>query len=486
MRPTCILLVALATLAGLVVPAAAQPARGQLFSGFVLIDPETTTRREEAWLVVRDRRIEAVGSGEPPHGDFDRHDMRGLYAMPGLIDAHAHITSGPQRISVGDGQVRVEVTTGDDFSRSNAAIALAFGATSVRSPGGSTEAAQRYDARVAGGQWLGPEARHAGAVIEPPPFVGESFAYPRTPEEWDAEAARQAAAGMTYFKLYTDLSEDELAAGVAAARANGLTPIAHLNAVSWTRALALGVRQFEHALPTSPALLEPGARDAYTFGPDFMTRWWELADLDGPLMRELAAALADADAAVDLTLTVNQMIYFADAWDAILPDRLNPPDYVHPAQTAALAPSNDAMQGAPTEQLARGKAVWPRVLAFARMLHEAGVPLMIGTDGNGGSDLGRELGNHVQAGIPVWEVLRMATSGNADLIGFTQTGRLAPGFEADIVFLRADPLADVRNVEEVAFVVNNGTLHAREDLLQIAREIADRARTGAASGGGNR
>lgn len=476
MRPKWLLLLALTTLAGLTSPAAAQHPQGELYSGFVLIDPQTATRTQEAWLIVRNGHIEAVGTGTPPQGNFVHHDMRGLYAMPGLIDAHAHITSGPQRVQVADGKVQVDITTGDEFSQSNAVIALAFGVTSVRSPGGSTAAAERYDAMVAQGQWIGPEARHAGEVIQPPPFVGESFAYPETPEAWDAEAARQAAAGMTYFKLYTDLTEDELVAGVAAALAHGLIPIAHLNAVSWARALELGVQQFEHALPTSPALLEPGVRDAYVYGPDFMTRWWELADLDGPLLQGLARALAQAGATVDLTLGVNQMIYFGDDWASVLPDRLNPPDYIHPAQLAALAPANAAMQAAPPELLARGKSVWPRVLAFARMLHDAGVPMMIGTDGNGGIGFDLELENHVLAGIPVWEVLRMATSGNAELMGLKDTGRVTPGYEADLVFLEADPVDDVRNVERVGFVVNNGVLFKREDLLRIAREIADRAR----------
>jgi imidazolonepropionase-like amidohydrolase len=480
MRPKWILLFLIVTLAGAASPARSQDAGAHLYTGFVLINPETATRTENAWLIVRGRRIEAMGAGTPPRGDFDRHDMRGMYAMPGLIDAHAHITSGPQRISVVDGKVRVEVTAGDEFSQSNAAIALAFGVTSVRNPGSSTAASERYDDMIAEGRWIGPEARHAGAVIEPPPFVGESFVYPESAEAWDAEAARQAAAGMTYFKLYTDLTERELAAGVAAARAHGLIPIAHLNAVSWTRALELGVQQFEHALPTSPALLEPNVRDSYVYGADFMTRWWELADLDGPLLQNLARALADADVAVDLTLSVNQMVYFADEWESVIPERVNPPDYVHPAQVASQAPSDAAIRGAQPEVLARGKAVWPRVLGFARMLHDAGVPLMIGTDGNGGLGLSRELENHVLAGIPVWEVLRMATSGNADLIGLPGIGRLAPGSEADIVFLEADPAADVRNVARVAFVVNNGVLFKQEDVLQVARAIAVAARAGPA------
>lgn len=477
MRSRLSIVVAAALFAAVSSHALAQEARAQLYSGFVLVDPETATRTAEGWLVVRGGRIEQVGAGSPPSGDFDRRDMRGLYAMPGLIDAHAHLTAGPQQVSVVDGELQVGITTGDEFSRGNAAIALAFGVTSVRNPGGSAIAAERYDAMIAGGEWVGPEARHAGEILQPPPFDGESFAYPTTAEEWNAEAARQAGAGMTYFKLYTDLDEDELALGVEAARAHGLVPIAHLNAVSWKRGLELGIEQFMHALPTSPALLEPEAREAYAFGPDFMTRWWELADLNGPLLQDLAASLARGGATVDLTLVVNQMIYFADQWDTLLPLMASPPDYFHPAHLEALEPAYEAMRNVPAEQLARGRAVWPKVLAFARLLHDSGVSLMIGTDGSGGAGIHYELENHVRAGIPVWDVLRMATSGNADLIGLAGTGRIAPGFEADIVFLRADPVANVRNVEHVEFVVNNGTLYEREALLGIARGIAAKARS---------
>jgi imidazolonepropionase-like amidohydrolase len=452
-------------------------AEGQLYTGFTLIDPEAATHTPDAWIAVRDGKIEQVGSGTPPAGDYARHDMAGLYAMPGLIDAHGHITSGPQRISLVHGKPQIEIRTGDEFSRGNGAIALAYGVTSVRDPGGAAEPAARYDAMVASGEWVGPEAKHAGEVLEPPPFQGQSFAYPKNAREWDAEAARQATHGMTYFKLYTDLTEAELAMGVAAAKRHGLIPIAHLNGVSWTRALELGVEQFEHALPTSPALLEPAVRDRYKFGPDYMTSWWELADLDGPLIRELVERLVKADAEVDLTTMVNELLYFADEWETRFPEFSGElPDYIHPETLAALEPNYAAMRAVPPELLARSKAVWPKVLAFAKLLHDAGVPLMLGTDGTGGAGLHYELANHVEAGIPVWEVLRMATSGNAALIDMTDTGRIVPGKEADIVFLKADPVADVSNVEQVAFVVSNGTLHEKEQLLDIPRAIAREAK----------
>jgi imidazolonepropionase-like amidohydrolase len=451
----------------------------QLYSGFTRIDPETERRIEQSWLVVRDGRIAAMGSGAPPRGEFAVvHELPGRYAMPGLIDAHAHLVAGPQAVTRKDGKPRIEIRTGDEYSRINGAVALAFGITSARNPGGSAAAAKRYDERIASGEWPGPRARHAGDILQPPTLMaGESFAYPRTPQEWDAEAARQKAAGMTFFKLYTDLTESEIAQGVAAAKAHGLVPIAHLNAVSWKRAAELGVRQLEHALPTSPELLEPTARAQYVAGPDFMTRWWELADLRGPVMRETIETLRARGVVVNLTLLVNQIIYFAGEWETVFPEMAGGlPDYVHPDMEALLA-NYQAMASVPPEQLARGRAVWPKVLEFARLLHEAGVPLTIGTDGaGGGSSYAHELHNHVLAGIPAWAVLRIATSGNAERIGLGDTGRLAPGMRADIVFLRADPSVDVRNVGQIELVVAGGRTRRPQALLDIARGIAAEAR----------
>jgi imidazolonepropionase-like amidohydrolase len=449
-----------------------------LYSGFTRIDPETQTRTEKAWLVVRDGVIAEVGAGVPPEGDFEAvHDVSGLYGMSGLIDAHAHITVGPQEVTLVGGAPMVDIVSGDEYSRFNAAIALAFGVTSVRNPAGSTAANARYDLMIASGDWTGPEALHAGAVIQPPPFGGESFAYPTTPEEWDAEAAAQAAAGMTYFKLYVDLTEAELAAGVQAAKAHALIPIAHLNGVSWTRAVELGVEQIEHALPTSPDLLEPQARSAFT--PDtppngFMYQWFELADFEGPLMTEMIRKLAETRITVDLTTVVNEITYNADELSVIFPEAERV--YLHPESFASALANFDALATiwAP-EDFARAREAFPKVLEFVRRLHDAGVPLMIGTDGTGGGPIyARELHNHVRAGIPVWDVLRMATFGNAEKMGLgEETGRIAPGMEADLVFLRADPVEDVRNVREVELVVTNGEAHRFEDLVAMAQSLIE-------------
>jgi imidazolonepropionase-like amidohydrolase len=449
-----------------------------LYAGFTLVDPQAETSTADAWVVIADGAIREMGSGTPPDGDFDEvHDLSGLYGMPGLIDAHAHVTTGPFESGIEDGAPFMGMRSGGDYTRFNAAIALAFGVTSVRNPGGATEANAEYDRMIATGTWVGPEAVHAGSVIQPPPFGGGSFAYPTTPQEWEAEAARQADAGMTYFKLYTDLTEAELGEGARAAKAHGLIPIAHLNAVSWTRAVELGVEQLEHALPTSPELLAADVRAGYA-NPDptgrYMFRWFELADLDGPLVGEMIRTLAERKVPVDLTLMVQDITYHADDLTEIFPP--NETRFYHPESFASAMANYEAIAGMWSEgEFDRARAAWPRVLELAGRLHRAGVPLMIGTDGTGGAPVyARELGHHVAAGIPVWEVLRMATAGNAELMGWgDRTGRVSVGMEADLVFLRSDPVEDVRHVREVDWVVTNGRLHRTEELLAVAQALLD-------------
>lgn len=207
-----------------------------------------------------------------------------------------------------------------------------------------------------------------------------------------------------------------------------------------------------------------------------MTQWFELARYEGPVFREMIRTLRARKVTVDLTLIVNETIYFAGDPDHFPELAGDFPDYMHPDMMALLA-NYKAMAAVPASQLARGRAVWPKVLEFARLIHAAHIPMMIGTDGTGGGPTyARELYNHVQAGISAWEVLQMATSGNAQLAGFRNSGKIAPGMEADIVFLKGDPTTDVRNVRDVSLVVNDGTARTPDALLEIARSIAREAR----------
>lgn len=448
----------------------ADHSRSDLYHGFTLIDPVTDTILNDAYLVVTDGRFSEVGSGEPPPGNYrTRRPFHGRFALPGFVDAHAHITAGPHEVAIVNGAPAVTIESVDEITRFNARMALAFGVTTVRNPAGDPVANARYDRSVRSGAWIGPDAVHAGAAVQPPPFVGNAFVYPRTDAQWAAEARRQANWGMKYFKLYVSLTEDELRQGVEAAHDNGLRAIAHLDRVSWTRAAELGIDDLTHALPTSPDLLEPAVRGEYmaSLGRDskFMYRWFELVDLDGPLIQQLIDRLVERQIRVDLTLVVNELVYNVDDLDRVLPREDQ--RYSHPAvREAGTRQLEASATGWTDDDFRRARAVMPRVLLFARRLHEAGVPLMIGTDSHGGTPMySRELRLHVDAGVPVWDVLRLGTSLGAQRVGLgEQTGRFAVGLDADIVFLRGNPVSEIDNIKRVDTVVTNGRAYSFDEL----------------------
>ena len=63
-------------------------------------------------------------------------------------------------------------------------------------------------------------------------------------------------------------------------------------------------------------------------------------------------------------------------------------------------------------------------------------------------------------GMTPMQAIQAATTSAADLIGWkTKVGQLAPGFHADLVAVKGDPLADVTVLEHIDFVMKGGEIY---------------------------
>ena len=90
----------------------------------------------------------------------------------------------------------------------------------------------------------------------------------------------------------------------------------------------------------------------------------------------------------------------------------------------------------------------------------AGVPIAFGTDA-GVFEHGRNAGEFAllvqYGGLTPAEAIASATTVAARLLGLeNEIGRIAPGFSADLIAVTGDPLADVRLLEHVDFVMVRG------------------------------
>ncbi len=106
-----------------------------------------------------------------------------------------------------------------------------------------------------------------------------------------------------------------------------------------------------------------------------------------------------------------------------------------------------------------------------------GVPIAAGSDayyalpgktrGQAALDLFR---TYTDAGLKPLEILRAATMNAADLLGIAdRTGTLEAGKDADLIAVPGDPLADLKQLEKVEFVMKGGAV-VRNDH-EVARKV---------------
>jgi imidazolonepropionase-like amidohydrolase len=130
------------------------------------------------------------------------------------------------------------------------------------------------------------------------------------------------------------------------------------------------------------------------------------------------------------------------------------------AETAAI----------PAEEAEALRRFFGHGLEITRRAHRVGVKIMAGTDASDtmifpGFSLHDELALLARAGLSPMEVLRSATSVPAAYLRRSRSiGGISPGQEADLVLLRANPLADIANTRSIEAVINNGRLFDRAAL----------------------
>lgn len=120
---------------------------------------------------------------------------------------------------------------------------------------------------------------------------------------------------------------------------------------------------------------------------------------------------------------------------------------------------------------------YPREQMLAKLLSDAGVKMICGTDGGSmmgpGMTLRQEFKELSDAGISPHKILQMATVNAADYLGRGDAmGLVEGGYDADLVLLDANPLDRVENLHAISGVVRAGFYHARRDLDAMKARVA--------------
>lgn len=366
-------------------------------------------------VVVRDRRIAAVGHDVGLEPGDEPVDATGCTLLPGLIDAHVHAW-GPalgQALAFG---VTTELDQFTDWRW----------AASMREEQRATDVSGRADLYSSGTCVTCPGGHGTEYGLQIPtiraPEEAASFVDARIDEGADwIKVIYGSGAGMP------SITRETLSAIVDAAHARGKLAVVH-------------------AVTARPA------REAALCGADALAHVFA----DSPPDDDLGAILAQGGGFAIPTLTVLESTLGAPSGERLLED---------PRVSAYL---DEPARRALTTGFPRP---WPGALenAFAavRVLRQAGVPVLCGTDaGNPGTSHGvsmfRELDLLVEAGLSPLDALTAATSAPADAFGLSDRGRVAEGLRADLVLVRGDVSRDVSCVRDIVAVWKAGVRLDRE------------------------
>ncbi len=391
-----------------------------------LIDVVDGRLRADQIIVIRGDRIERVGSSasiDIPQG-ANVIDLGNATVLPGLIDMHVHLTGDPD--VQGYASLAASIPRNALFGAANARRTLNAGFTTVRNVGAGafTDVALR-DA-INHGDVVGPRMRVAGHALGitgghcdnnllPPHYNSYGGGVADGAEEirkkirdnakYGADMTKFCATGGVLSKGTTvgaqQYSLEEMVAIVEESHRRDRKVAAHAHGTAGIKAaIEAGVDSVEHA---------------------------SMIDAEGILMARDAGTFLIMDIYVDTYI-------------------------IEMGEAAGFLP----------ESIEKERIVGQVQRDNFRKAHEAGVRMAYGTDagvyphGNNG----KQFAYMVQYGMTPMEAIQAATVHAAELLGWPgDVGAIEAGLYADIVAVRGNPLEDVRELEDIRFVMKGGEIY---------------------------
>ena len=399
-------------------PEMVEPTPGLLaFTGAKLITGEGDAL-DDGTLVVRDGMIEAVGAADAVEipADAATVDLSGRTVTPGLVNAHGHVNN--VRGLEADPSFYTEEHVVDQL-----ALYARYGVTTVASLGGDgPEAVAVRDREDAG-------LTHARIRVAGPVIVADD------PEEAAALVNQTADMGVDFIKIRVD---DNLG------NSRKMTPEVYQAVIDTSHSRGLMLTSHMYYLDDSKKLLEAGS--------DFLAHSIRDVAVDD----ELIGLLQDTGVCYCPTLMREVSTYVYED----RPDWFDDPFFlrdVDPAVLAALQ-APERMEGVRNSSSAQTyKAQLPLAMENLNALHDAGVPIAMGTDTGpaarfqGYFEHG-EMELMVESGMTPMETIVASTSAAADCLGIEGVGRLVVGHHADFVVYTADPSVDITNTKTIESV----------------------------------
>lgn len=379
--------------------------------------------------------------GTWPDGAATVFDGQGGVLMPGLADMHSHA------------------------SASSGFYYLAAGVTSTRDMGNENSFFQDLLQRMEEGRAVGPRITPAGFIEGRSPFSARHGIIVASEEEALAAVDWYAERGFDFIKIYNSMNPDWMATVGEHAHAQGLRLIGHIPA--FTNADAMIDAGFDEVTHINQLmlgwLLEPAEDTRTPLRLTGMARGATL-DLDSEKVQATVRRMQENATAIDPTAVILERLMLSRAGTVAAGDKAYldhmPVGYQRYRRRSFVTLADEAED----EAYRQG---FQKVLDTLKMLHEAGITLLPGTDDGTGFTVHREIELYAMAGIPVAEVLRIAAWNPVEYMGYSDTlGSIEEGKLADFILLGANPLDDINAIRAPRMVVRDGDVFYPSEIYE--------------------
>ncbi|MEO7733612.1 MAG: amidohydrolase family protein [Kofleriaceae bacterium] len=413
------------------------PAAGLAYTHARVLDVERGRWTPDQTVIIVGDKIVSVGpskTARPPAG-AEVVDLAGKALVPGLVDMHVHL--------------------GD----SDGMLDIASGVTTVRDVGNDPDKLDDFKQRYDDGSAIGPRVVRFGFI--------EGRNEKAASSKITAETADEARAGVKFFvdrhydgiKIYNSMRPELVpviatAAHQAGLQVTGHIPV-HMLANEAVRAGYDGIEHINMLFLNFFATHDTDTRDTTRFtlvgdkAADF--------DLKSAPVLDFIKLLLDHKTIVDPTVNAFEDLLVAE--QGKLTVGLEAMIARLPVQTQRGYLSG----GLPIDAAkhARYVASYAKMLAMIKVLYDAKVRLVLGTDAMAGVMLHHEMALFARAGVPNAAILRMATLDPARYLARDKTtGSVAPGKLADLVVIDGDPLARISDVARTVTTMRGGVVFA--------------------------
>jgi imidazolonepropionase-like amidohydrolase len=411
----------------------------EILYGFTLIDGLGGPPLEDAAIAIRGNRIETISTrrgllaGPDAPADAVAVNLGGGYVIPGLIDAHVHLATTPNR-TASEAELRKMLYGGVTAVRDMAGDARALASLARDSRLGVIAAPDvYYSALMAGPSFLSDPRPQASAMGETPGAVPWMQAI--TPEtDMVTAVARAIGTYATGIKIYANLAPSEVRRITEEAHRQGMPVWAH-SMVFPTRPLDV-VRSGVDVVSHVCRLAWEAMADAPTQYHHEETPRWGAFSVDAPVFTELLEEMVRRRTILDATLAMY---------------------------------SRDERAGRESPAPGRERCDTDFARALVARAHAMGVPIAAGTDFTTAPNdpfpaLHVELEELVtNGGLSPMAALEAATRIAAAAIGAgSQDGTLQQGRPVTFALLAENPLEDISNLRTIRAVWKNAVRFDRD------------------------